>query len=93
VNFNVYLDDDSGKELARIAKTAGKPRNALIRQAVHAWLAEQGKRWPKEVMEFPGDPSVEPFEAQRANLLAPLDDPFEARPHRRASAKRRPRER
>ena len=93
MNLNVYLDDDSAKRLDRIAKTTGKPRNALIRQAVQAWLAEQGRRWPKEVLEFAGDPSLDPFEWHRAELSAPADDPLAAEPDRRAVAKRRRRER
>lgn len=93
MNFNVYLDDDSAARLDRIAKTTRKPRNALIRQAVQAWLAGQGRRWPKEVLEFTGDPSLDPFEAHRAELLAPAEDPLEAQPDRRAVGKRRRRER
>jgi hypothetical protein len=92
VNFNLYLDDDSARRLDRLAKTVRKPRNALIREAVQAWLAEQSRRWPKEVLEFSGDPSLEPFEAHRAVLLAPTDDPFQMEAPRRAVGKRRRRD-
>lgn len=92
VNFNVYLDDDSAKRLDRIAESTRKPRNALIREAVQAWLAEQGRRWPKEVLEFPGDPSLEPFEMHRAELSALVGDPFQTEAPRRKTGKRRRRE-
>jgi hypothetical protein len=93
VNFNVYLDDDSAKRLDRIAESTRKPRNALIREAVQVWLREQGRRWPREVLEFPGDPSLDPFEMHRAELLAPADDPFQTDAPRRAVGKRRRRDR
>ena len=34
MNFNIYLDDETGRQLNRLAKRAGESRNALVREAV-----------------------------------------------------------
>jgi hypothetical protein len=89
VNFNVYLDDESAARLDRLARRSRTARNALIRKAVHAWLEGEASSWPKIVLEYRGDPSIAPFEARRAELLAPADDPFAPRAPRRAARKPR----
>ena len=51
MNFNIYLDDETGQQLNEAAKKAGESRNALVRQAVSAWLKSRGKpQWPAETM-------------------------------------------
>ncbi|MBU0498765.1 MAG: ribbon-helix-helix domain-containing protein [Gammaproteobacteria bacterium] len=34
MNFNIYLDDETGRQLAAAAEQAGESRNALIRKAL-----------------------------------------------------------
>src|SRR5471030_862374 len=43
MNFNIYLDDETGQQLNRLAKQAGESRNALVRHAVSDWLNRHGK--------------------------------------------------
>lgn len=76
MNFNLYLDDATAKRLGRLAKKLRKPRNAVIREAVEAWLLHEGPSWPDSVAKFRGDPSAPRFEATRAELGKLREDPF-----------------
>ena len=42
MNFNIYLDDETGQQLNKVAKKVGESRNALVRQAVSEWLQSAG---------------------------------------------------
>jgi len=77
MNFNIYLDDETGQQLIHAAELAGENRNALIRRAVSEWLARHGKPpWPDEVMSFQGMAEMPRFEASRNRLKPPADDPL-----------------
>jgi len=77
MNFNIYLDDETGQQLSRAAELAGESRNALIRHAVQEWLNRHGKpQWPDEVLAFEGMADVPPFEAGRNGLIPPAADPL-----------------
>ena len=78
VNFNVYLDQAAAERLGRLAEKTGRPRNALIREAVDALLEMSRRKWPKAVLEFSGEPGATRFEAHRNELGQSLDDPFAA---------------
>src|SRR5678816_445128 len=55
MNFNIYLDDETGQQLNRAAEQAGESRNALIRRAIGDWLSRHRKpNWPDEVLAFKG---------------------------------------
>ena len=77
VNFNVYIDEETGKRLERLARRRRTSRNALIREAVAQLLdrsADTG--WPKVVLEFAGVRGVPRFEGSRKHLRAPKRDPL-----------------
>jgi hypothetical protein len=77
MNFNVYIDDKTAKQLGALARRRGKARNALVREAVEALLDRpSGSQWPDEVVSFAGLPSFAPFESQRKKLADAADDPF-----------------
>jgi len=77
MNFNIYLDDETGKQLNQVAKREGESRNALVRQAVNEWLSRHGKsQWPDEVLAFKGVADMPPFEARRGRLKPPNADPL-----------------
>ena len=77
MNFNIYLDDDTGKKLNQAAKKSPESRNAIVRQAVSDWLSRQGKpQWPDEVLSFKGMADIPLFEASRDKLTPPADDPL-----------------
>ncbi|WP_194266256.1 CopG family transcriptional regulator [Dechloromonas sp. H13] len=77
MNFNIYLDDETGQQLAVAAKESGENRNALIRQAVAEWLARHGKpQWPETVLNFQGIADMPAFESSRDQLPPPSSDPL-----------------
>jgi predicted transcriptional regulator len=77
MNFNIYLDDETGQQLSHVAEQAGETRNALIRQAVSEWLSRHGKpQWPDEVLAFKGMADMPLFEASRDRLKPPAADPL-----------------
>ena len=77
VNFNIYLDDETGQRLNRLAKQVGESRNALVREAVSDWLNRHGKpQWPDEVLAFKGMAGMPRFEGSRDRLKRPVADPL-----------------
>jgi predicted transcriptional regulator len=77
MNFNIYLDDETGQQLNQVAKQTGESRNALVRQAVSDWLNRHGKpQWPDEVLAFKGMANLPLFEASRDALKPPVADPL-----------------
>jgi hypothetical protein len=77
MHFNIYLDDALGQQLTAEAQRTGASRNALIRKAIGEWLARRAQpQWPEVVMAFNGQPDMPAFEASRAQLTAPADDPL-----------------
>jgi hypothetical protein len=76
VNFNVYLDNDTARRLEAMARSTGTPRNAIVREAIAAWLERAGRSWPALVLEFEGDSEIAPFEASRSEFRPPVEDPF-----------------
>jgi predicted transcriptional regulator len=76
VTFSIYIDDDLVEHLNRIAGETGKPRNALVREALQEWLARRKRsRWPATVMAFRGIKGLPRFEEGRETLQEPRD-PF-----------------
>ncbi|MCK0506486.1 ribbon-helix-helix protein, CopG family [Aromatoleum anaerobium] len=77
MNFNIYLDDQTGRQLVAAAERTGETKNALIRKAVSEWLARHGTpQWPDEVLGFEGVADMPPLEAGRSTLKPPLTDPL-----------------
>lgn len=77
MNFNVYLDADTGRRLNELAESAGESRDALIRKAIGAWLAGQRRtHWPEVVIQFKGLPEMTALETAREGLGTPRPDPL-----------------
>lgn len=78
MNFNVYLDSTLGQALQRLAKRRKTSRNALIRKAVEDLVSKEtvSPAWSKEVLEWRGEPAIEPFESRRSELSEPPADPL-----------------
>jgi hypothetical protein len=79
VNFNLYLDDQTAKELDRTAKKLGETRSGLIRKALREWLDKKtlgSPGWPSLILEWQGDPDTPPFESYRSELVSPREDAF-----------------
>lgn len=78
MNFNIYLDPDTGQKLQKLAKRKRLTRNALIRKAVQELVQneERSDTWSPEVLEWEGEPATEPFESHRLDLRPIKDDPL-----------------
>ncbi|MBV8450030.1 MAG: CopG family transcriptional regulator [Hyphomicrobiales bacterium] len=79
MNFNLYLDDRTAKELDRTAKKLGETRSGLIRKALREWLDKKtlgSPGWPRLILEWQGAPDMKPFESYRGDLLAPHEHDF-----------------
>lgn len=77
MNFNIYVDDKIGMKLNKLAKSSGKTRNALIREAIEEWINQQtNPRWPNAILSFSGIKDFPSFESHRKNLNEPTEDPF-----------------
>ena len=77
MNFNIYLDDETGRQLNRLCEQEGESRNSMVRQAVSEWLSRHGKpQWPDEVLAFKGMADMPLFEASRDRLKPPAADPL-----------------
>lgn len=77
MNFNIYLDDETGQQLASAADQAGESRNAVIRKAVREWLSRHATpQWPDSVLDFKGMAEMPLFEAGRDHLRPPAVDPL-----------------
>ena len=79
MNFNLYLDDEIGRQLDQTAKRLGETRSGLIRKALREWLDKRtlgSPGWPRLILEWQGAPDVPPFESHRDELLAPREDAF-----------------
>jgi hypothetical protein len=76
VNLNLYLDDQTAKELDRAARELGQTRSGLMRKAVREWLDKNAlgnPGWPPLILEWQGVPDMPAFESYRGELL-PLRD-------------------
>lgn len=78
MNFNIYLDSALGAALQRLAKRRKVTRNALIRKAVEDLVVRESHshEWSPAVLDWRGDPGMEPFEAHRAQLREATGDPL-----------------
>lgn len=79
MNFNLYLDDQTARELDRTAKEFGETRSGLIRKALREWLDKKAlgnAGWPSLILSWQGAPDAPAFESSRDELAAPRDDAF-----------------
>jgi Ribbon-helix-helix protein, copG family len=72
MNFNIYVEDSLAEKLERLSEQQGKKRNAIIREALEAWVARFTPNiWPDIVMNYDGTEDGITFEATRSELLSP----------------------
>lgn len=79
LNFNLYLDDKTAKELDETAEALGESRSGVIRKAVREWLDKKAlgnPGWPRSVLELNEAADIPPFESYRDELLPKREDPF-----------------
>ncbi len=77
MNFNIYLDDDTGRRLTELAEREGESRNSLIRKAVNDLLDRPARpQWPDSVLRHQGFPDFPDIGRGPEELLPPPVDPL-----------------
>lgn len=77
MNFNIYLDDETGRRLTDLAEKKGESRNALIRKAVNHLLDRPDRpSWPESVLRHEGFPDFPDIGNREDGLLPPPEDPL-----------------
>lgn len=77
MNINIYIENKIGQQLRTQAKTLGKTRNAVIREALQYWLLHhQSRTWPPIILNFHGDPKFPRLESYRRELKKTKEDPL-----------------
>ena len=77
MNFNIYLDDETGQRLIALAEKQGESRNALIRKAVKNLLDRPVRpKWPESVLKHEGFSDFPDVRGTGNELLPPSDDPL-----------------
>jgi hypothetical protein len=74
MNFNLYLDDRTAKELDLTAANLGETRSGLIRKALREWLDKKtlgSPDWPSPILEWRGMSEAPAFESYRDELAPP----------------------
>ncbi len=74
MNFNIYLEDELGKQLEKIVNSTGKPRNTLVREAIKTLIQEYTTtQWSEKIKDFNGIKEGITFESYRSELVPPSD--------------------
>jgi len=69
MNFNVYLNKETGKRVTQIAKTLHRSRNSIVNEALEEWLDKRTKtKWPKNFFDFSPIVDAPDFKSLRSDL-------------------------
>lgn len=78
MNFNVYVNKNTGDRVAKMAKTLHRSRNSIVNEALEEWLNKHTpSRWPKGFFDFDSVEDVPDFKALRRDLNPIKEDPLE----------------
>ena len=78
MNFNVYLNKNTGEKVTRLAKSLHRSRNSIVNEALEEWLNKHTKtEWPKNFFEFSPIEETPDFKSFRRDLKNNLpEDPL-----------------
>ncbi len=90
MNFNLYLDDETAKELDRTAKNLGETRGGSIREALRQWLDKTlgSPGWPSLILEWQVFSTCRRSNHIAANCCRRVTTPFREVPSRHQCAER-----
>ena len=75
MNFNVYLEDELGKQLEALSQEENVSRNALIRHAVKLLIeSKQRLQWSDDILNWKGINEEISFESYRQELIPPRSE-------------------
>ncbi|BAU62917.1 hypothetical protein STA3757_02680 [Stanieria sp. NIES-3757] len=74
MNFNVYINDELGKELENLVSKTGKSRNSLITLALQLLIEQEYQsQWCDEIINWNGIEESISFESYRDELVPPSE--------------------
>ncbi|GAB4238665.1 MAG: hypothetical protein Kow0049_25490 [Stanieria sp.] len=74
MNFNVYINDELGKELENLVSKTGKSRNSLITLALKLLIKQEYQsQWCDEIINWNGIENSISFESYRDELVPPSE--------------------
>ncbi len=77
MNFNIYLNKNTGERVTKMAKTLRRSRNSLVNEALEEWLNNHTQsKWPKGFFDFAPVEDVPEFKQLREDLKPIDDDPL-----------------
>lgn len=69
MNFNIYLKEEMGNKITRVAKKLHRSRNSIINEAVEEWLENHfPSQWPKGFFDFDPITDIPDFKELRKEL-------------------------
>jgi hypothetical protein len=79
MNFNVYLNKNTGEKVTQLAKSLHRSRNSIVNEALEEWMERHvATSWPKNFFDFSPIKDVPNFESYRQDLKeGTTQDPFE----------------
>jgi antitoxin (DNA-binding transcriptional repressor) of toxin-antitoxin stability system len=70
MNFNVYLNKNTGEKVTELAKSLHRSRNSIINEALEEWLGKHTNRaWPENFFDFELITDAPDFESYRKHLV------------------------
>jgi hypothetical protein len=77
MNFNIYINDEIGAQLALLSQKEHKSRNLIVREAIEFYIKQKTtKKWSQEILNFEGVKNIKAFEEFRSELPEPQDKDF-----------------
>lgn len=69
MNFNVYLNKQTGEKVTLLAKSLRRSRNSIVNEALEEWLSNHSKTsWPEHFFDFSPFEDTPDFKALRSDL-------------------------
>ena len=69
MNFNIYINDEIGAQLALLSEKEHKSRNLIVREAIEFYIKQKAhKQWSEDILNFKGIQDLKPFEELRSEL-------------------------
>ena len=77
MNFNVYINKQTGDRISKIALKLHRSRNSIVNEALEEWLNNQSKNaWPSKFFEFEPIEDFPDVRSLRKDLKDISEDPL-----------------
>lgn len=77
MNFNIYVNKNTGARVTKMAKTLHRSRNSIVNEALEEWLnTHTPSKWPTDFFDFEPVEDVPNFKELREDLKPIKEDPL-----------------